>query len=103
MSEAESKETPPSDGVFLPEFKPDNRTKEQKLARIRPPKDAPDEIEFNAYVEAHCMGVGNYRPDLYHELCLHKWHNWQQQRNRWVRIRDWRKYVSALEDKILPA
>jgi hypothetical protein len=44
--------------------------------------------------------VQTYRTDLYRELCGHKWRDWNKRTQKWELIRDWRKYVAALDEKI---
>lgn len=72
-------------------------TKEQLLAKLLVPKDYPSEDEFNAYLEEKdCDKVLSTR-DLYADLSYHKWHQWKQDLHRFILIKDWRKYVLALE------
>lgn len=78
-------------------------TKEQLLAKLPVPKDYPSEDEFNTYLEDEdCDNVLSNR-DLYRDLCLRKWHHWRQDLHRWNLIKDWRKYVVALEDTMATA
>ena len=80
-----------------------NMTKEQLLAKIKLPTDYPSEDEFNEYLEAEeCDNIVNAR-DLYYDLCMRKWRHWKPDLERWTKIRDWRKYVSALEETMLEA
>lgn len=82
-------------------WQPDTRSKEQKLQAIRPSESFPSEIEFEAYLEDECLDeVVCYRPDLYRELCLHKWHQWNQKLGKWVKIRNWHSYVTKLNEII---
>lgn len=72
-------------------------TKDQTLAKIKPPENYPSEDDFTDYLEDEdCDNILNSR-DLYRDLCLRKWHHWKASTHRWTPIRDWRKYVLALE------
>jgi biotin operon repressor len=76
-------------------------SKETQLGGITPPKDYPSQAEFDEFCETeflYCLTA--YRPDLYSELCRNKWHEWRQDWNKWIPIRNWRKYVEALQEKI---
>jgi len=85
------------EGVFSAIWKPDHRSKEQKLATIQPPEDYPSEAEFDALLENEELDeISTYRPGLYRELCRHKWHQWNAKLGKWIKIRDWRAYVSRL-------
>jgi hypothetical protein len=42
----------------------------------------------------------NHRQDLYRELCERKWRHWDKRLLKWQPIRDWKKYVTALDEKI---
>lgn len=101
-----SKESPNGFGAADPSkipavWKPDPRSKEQKLAQTLPPSDYPSEQEFNAFVESNELdGITNYRPDLYGQLCDAKWRKWNDRAKQWVPIRDWRAYVTGLNDHI---
>ena len=82
-------------------WKPDSRSRENKLAVIRPPRHFPSEVEFDDFLanESGFIAV-NFRSNLYQTLCLKKWHGWDSRLNKWTPIRDWKKYVLGLEDKI---
>lgn len=83
-------------------WKPDKRTKEEKLASLKPPAQYPSEREFDHYIESNELdGVITYRPDLYADLCIHKWHQWQENLGKWIKIRDWRKFTAKLNDRIM--
>jgi len=88
---------------YEPVWKPITEPKEKQLKRIRPPKDYPSEREFEEFIETSgCDHIAmGKRGDLYHRLCLDKWHKWKGR--RWQKIRDWRKYVLALESTIAAA
>lgn len=91
-------ETPLS---FSAEWKPIQGTKAEKLKRIRPPKDYPQERQFFDWLEAEGMdSVLMYRDDTYSDLCLKKWHVWNEGAARWTPIRDWKAYVAGLNAKI---
>lgn len=90
------------DEIFEPEWKPNPGTKEEKLKRIRPPKNYPSETEFDRFLDSEQLdAVVEYRPDLYSELCRSKWQQWKDDLGKWVRIRDWKAYVLALDHKII--
>ena len=83
-------------------WKPDKRTKEEKLASIKPPEQYPSEREFDEYLASNELDdVVTYRPDLYADLCEHKWHQWQENLGKWIKIRDWQKFTTKLNDKIM--
>ena len=85
------------ESVFSAIWKPDHRSKEQKLATITPPEDYPSEAEFDSLLENEELDeISTYRPGLYRELCRHKWHQWNAKLGKWIKIRDWRAYVSRL-------
>lgn len=92
-----------SDNVsFSAQWKPDERTKEQKLRAIKPSNNYPSERTFDAFIESEELdGIVEYRPDLYSTLCDHKWHQWKDDLGKWVRIRDWKAYVRALDEIVL--
>lgn len=80
-----------------------SQSKEQQLAKIKAPADYPSEDEFTDYLESEqCDNLLDAR-DLYTDLCQRKWHHWNPKVNRWRPIRDWNKYVSALETTIQAA
>jgi hypothetical protein len=82
-------------------WKPDERSREEQLDALKPPRDFPSQREFEDFLASEFLFfVADYRPDLYRELCLRKWRNWNEQLNRWTPIRDWKKYVAALDAKI---
>jgi hypothetical protein len=107
-SKKESKETKETsaapDGLsFEPVWKPSKKSKEQQLKELRAPKghQFPSQEEFDAFLLFECSELlGAHRPDLYRDLCRHKWHHWRAKANRWVPIYDWKKYVSSLGDKM---
>jgi hypothetical protein len=84
-------------------WKPDDRTKAQMLAVLPVPRHYPSQSEFDAWVEENAPDVAEYRGDLYSELCDRKWRDWDGRANKWRPIRDWRKYVSALDEAIIAA
>lgn len=107
----ESKETPSFDGAgdfdsaedIQAMWKPDNRSKAQKLKSVKVPPDYPSEREFDDFVASECLdhiGMGK-RGDLYSDLCNNKWHHWKHR--RWVPLQDWRKYVAGLENSMAEA
>lgn len=80
-------------------WKPDSRTKEQKLKTIRSPKDYPSERDFESFITDQFLDhLSTYRPELYFDLCRNKWHTWKAGINKWVPIVDWRKYVAGLNE-----
>lgn len=82
-------------------WKPDGRTKKQKLASIKMPKDYPSEREFDRFLETESLdGIAAYRPDFYDQTCRNKWHTWRADIEKWARIIDWRKYVAGLNATI---
>lgn len=87
---------------FSPEWRPDQRSKEQKLAAIPVPQGYPSEQEFDTFLEAEDLfNVIGYRSDAYQTLCRNKWHKWNEKLGKWVKIRDWKAFTMALEDTIL--
>lgn len=98
-----SKETSPDGdaGLIPAEWKPDRRSKEEKLKTIRPPDDCMDEQEFDEWLEENDFeAVLNYRTNLYYELCMRKWHHWDEKSQKWMKIRDITEYVRSLNTKI---
>ncbi len=91
--------------VFSPiikaKWKPDKRTKEQKLATLKLPAEFPSEAEFEAHCEKMDYVFFEYRPDLYLQLCQKKWAEWREDLGKWIPIRDWKAYIAPLNDKIL--
>lgn len=80
-----------------PIWKPDQRSKEEKLKAIKSPKDCPSESDFNAFVEREELSfVANV--DVYRRLCLDKWRQWDGR--NWRRIKYWQAYVHALNSKM---
>ena len=87
---------------FTATWKPDKRTKEQKLANIDIGSNYPSETEFNDFldeIDQNCR-IAEYRPDLYIQLCENKWHQWRDDLGKWVKVRNWKSYVQSLADKI---
>lgn len=100
-----SKESPEVSGVeFFEEIpaesKPDTRTKNAKLAALKVP-DFPSEREFDAFVSDEFLdNIGTYKGGLYQDLCARKWHEWNEPLAKWVPVRDWKSYVTALDGTI---
>lgn len=105
----EAKETAKgfADGVSFSEeehsavWKPDERTKSAKLKAIRAPRDFPSEREFHAFIEESELDkllMSRDTDEIYRNLCCNKWRQWRG--NQWVRIYDWRAYVTALNQKM---
>ena len=89
---------------FSAVWKPDSRSRMEKLAALAPPRHFPSELEFDDFLargELYCVAAD--RPDLYQGLCVHKWCHFDARLGKWRRIRSWKKYVAALENKILAA
>lgn len=85
--------------TFPAMWKEDKRTKEQKLATTKVPKDYPSEREFEAFIENEPLdGIVNKRDKLYSDLTDAKWHDWNGR--QWKRIRDWKAYVIALDQRL---
>jgi len=103
----ETKETPAVAAVVclkseeIPaESKPDTRTKNAKLAALKVP-DFPSEREFDAFVSDEFLdNIGTYKGGLYQDLCARKWHEWNEPLAKWVPVRDWKSYVTALDGTI---
>lgn len=86
---------------FPPLWIPDTRTKEQKLASIQPRRKFPSQIEFEGWLQSgEVDGILCHRDDLYRDLCERKWHHWNDRSRKWSPIRDWKKYVLGLNEKI---
>jgi hypothetical protein len=82
-------------------WKPDGRSQQEKLRSLVPPAGMPDEADFNEFLhEKGLHSVKEFREDLYHYLCLHKWHTWDKVLLKWVRIRSWRQFVLGLNGKL---
>lgn len=102
----ETKESSPNaleddGGDLKPVWKPSPGSKELKLSLIRPPDNYPAEHEFDRLVSSEGLdAISTYRPDLYADLCAHKWHSWKEKSRKWVPIVDWRKFVCGLDDHI---
>lgn len=83
-------------------WKPDTRSREDKLAALASPRQFPSEQEFEDFLTDEFLNsIIEYRPDLYRDLCLHKWRHWDGRLEKWTPIRCWEKYVMALDEKIL--
>lgn len=82
-------------------WKPDSRTKEEKLSTLKVPSRYPSEWEFDSFISDHELDeIINKRGDLYERLCFQKWHHWNAKHRKWVPIRNWKEYVTALNTKI---
>ncbi len=93
-----TKKSPPSAGGIC---KSQLQEKAAELKKVRMPKDRPSRKEFEAFLEENDLEhVINFRPDLYEELELAKWHCWYSVSKWWLPIRDWQSYVAALNDTI---
>lgn len=89
---------------FSAMWKPIAGTKQEKLSRVKRPKEYPSEREFDEYVDTSLLELGmGKRPDLYSTLCDRKWHHWDTVAHKWVPIRDWKCYVQALDEKMSKA
>lgn len=80
-----------------------NSEKQELLLHVSQAKtiDYPTENEFDEFLEHAALDlVINGRPEIYHELTEHKWNNWNTKRGRWEHIKDWRKYLEALNAKM---
>jgi len=88
-------------GADIPaEWKPVKGTKAQQLARIEVPDEYPTESEFDEFIadeQLDEIGMGK-RADLYGDICRNKWHQWDGR--RWRKVRDWEKWVRALNTKM---
>lgn len=98
----ETKETPSRSEEGEPSFpsvwKPRPGDRESKLSRLRPPSSYPSETEFDSFLCSHSLDhIETYKFDLYSLLCQNKWHQWKPELQKWIRIRDWRAYVMALD------
>lgn len=95
---SESKEAKESTAdAVAPLWKPDSRSKEEKLRSLKTPKDIPGELEFNEFVERESLCfVANV--DIYERLSECKWRQWDGR--NWRRIKYWQAYVSALNSKM---
>lgn len=92
----------PDDNVnFDSTWKPNSDSKEQKLAKLRPPENYPTERQFDYWLQENGVDhIINFRDDLYRDLCLRKWHHWYPKSGKWKPIADWRKYVLKLNEKM---
>lgn len=98
----ESKEdTRSACAVVEPAYKPDTRSKSDILATLPNAENFPSQEEFNEFLDEQCPMLFNYRPDLYMELCINKWRNWNESSHRWQTISDWKAYTKALYTKIM--
>jgi hypothetical protein len=87
------------DEIHEPTWKPDERTKKEKLATIKPPADFPTEKQFNAFLEYQQLdNIVCKRPNLYESLCEMKWHKWTGR--AWQRIKDWERFVVRLDESM---
>ncbi len=91
---------PAVDDSIPAKWKPDTRTKAEKLRTMPVPKNYPSERDFDDF----CYDQGldeilSKRCDLYETLCNDKWHQWKADDGK--PIRDWRKYVVALNEHML--
>lgn len=102
----ETKESSPNSleddgGDLKPVWKPSPGSKELKLSLIRPPDNYPAEHEFDRLVYSEGLdAISTYRPDLYADLCAHKWHSWKEKSRKWAPIVNWKKFVIGLDDHI---
>jgi len=102
----ETKESSPNSleddgGDLKPVWKPSPGSKELKLSLIRPPDNYPAEHEFDRLVSSEGLdAISTYRPDLYADLCAHKWHSWKEKSRKWAPIVNWKKFVIGLDDHI---
>lgn len=75
-------------------------SKIEQLKAIETRFDIPYEREFYRFVEDEGLEelIDGKGGDIYHRLCIQKWHDWNGR--RWFPIRDWEAYVRALNTKI---
>lgn len=83
-----------------PRWKPNTDSKQDQLDYLPVPNDYPSQVEVEEFIEENAEQVANYRPDIYSDLCNTKWRQWKERANCWKPIRDWRKYITALNDSI---
>ena len=87
------------DETFPAMWKEDKRTKEEKLAALRMPKDYPSERTFTAFLEDNDLdGILCKRDNLFSTLTDSKWHHWTGR--QWTKIKDWKAYVTAFNAKL---
>lgn len=98
----EAKGTPDGGSlVFSAKWKPDDRSKEDKLRSIPAPRDYPSEREFNDFIDSALLGGLDARrstENLYETMCQNKWRVWEG--GRWRKIADWRKFITGLNGHI---
>ena len=87
---------------FPAQWKPNPASKADQLRKIPAPKNYPSQVEFERFCSDEGIDdtIDTYRPDIYSELCDTKWHQWRQESNRWIRIRDWKSYVIGLANSV---
>lgn len=81
-------------------------SKEEQLDNLSLPKRRkyPTEDEFDDHVENEELDqVVNGRPDLWHDLTSRKWHHWNDTKETWEPIINWKKYVEALDNTMREA
>lgn len=100
----ETKETASKEAVekeVIALWRPDQRTKEEKLRTLRNPRKIPSEREFDNFLMDEEMDeIVNKRSNLYDTLAGQKFHHWNPKLKKWVPIRNWKEYVTALNRKI---
>ena len=89
-----------SDSGFEPRWKPNLDTREEKLAKIKVPESYPCERVFDDYLARTDSPNPDYRPELYAQLCNEKWHQWKDHLKKWVKIKNWQRYVDVLGETI---
>lgn len=86
---------------FAATWQPDERSKQEKLKSLRPPDEYPSQREFERFlVDSELDSVIQHRGNLYGDLCDAKWHRWSNRGQKWLLIRDWRKFATGLEATI---
>lgn len=86
---------------FSPVWIPDDRTWEEKIRAMKPPKSFPSEQEFNHFLDSEefeHLNVRKSTDDLYRTFCKNKW--CINRHGNPVRIKDWKKFFAGLNGRI---
>lgn len=89
---------------IVPDWRPDKRSKKEKLRTLKNPRNIPSEEWVNRFISDNDLqGIENHRPDLYDRLADEKFHCWNASYSKWVPIFDWEAFLLGLNASIMKA
>lgn len=79
----------------------DELPKEEQLKYIKPPPEIYTSRGFSNLVDRLKLRmIQKYRPDLYHRLCLDKWHVWEDTIKKWKPINNLEAFLRGMNSNM---